>query len=116
MYTREFERNLHKLGEPTPYERYYERALNLRAQVAKAMARSSWRALVAFGGQMLAGLQRWNTRRANIRALMNLSDRQLRDIGLTRGQIPEVVDAALNRRVAVASSVLPQEREFKKAA
>jgi uncharacterized protein YjiS (DUF1127 family) len=54
--------------------------------------------------QMGAALGRWRRRRAGIRALNELSDRQLQDIGLTRGQIPETVEAMLDRPVPAARS------------
>lgn len=44
--------------------------------------------------QLRARFARWNHRRATIHALGELSDWQLRDIGLTRGEIPAVVEAA----------------------
>lgn len=37
-------------------------------------------------------------RRATIELLSQLSDRQLDDIGISRGQIPEAVDRAMQRR------------------
>lgn len=60
---------------------------------------------------LLAGLRRWNHRRATINALRELSDWQLRDIGLTRGEIPAVVDSALGAKVQLhPSDALPATR------
>lgn len=50
--------------------------------------------MTGFWEQLLARFGRWNHRRATIHALRELSDWQLRDIGLTRGEIPTVVEAA----------------------
>lgn len=47
-------------------------------------------------GKIFALLHRWNRRRVTINALMALSDWQLKDLGITRGQIPEIVDARLS--------------------
>jgi uncharacterized protein YjiS (DUF1127 family) len=37
-------------------------------------------------------LRRWHTRNVTIRELSALSDWQLRDLGITRGEIPSLVD------------------------
>ena len=42
------------------------------------------------------GLRRWHTRNVTIRELTALSDWQLRDLGVTRGEIPNLVDRLLN--------------------
>ena len=44
--------------------------------------------ITGFLEQLLARFARWNHRRATVHALRELSDWQLRDIGLTRGEIP----------------------------
>jgi uncharacterized protein YjiS (DUF1127 family) len=49
---------------------------------------------IDFLRQLSARFKRWNHRRATIRALSGLSEWQLRDIGLTRGEIPAIVEAA----------------------
>ncbi len=41
------------------------------------------------------GLRRWHKRRKAIAELSTLDDRMLRDIGISRGEIREVVDAQL---------------------
>ena len=41
-------------------------------------------------------LRRWHTRNVTIRELTALSDWQLRDLGITRGEIPGLVDRLLN--------------------
>lgn len=48
--------------------------------------------------QLLARFKRWNHRRATIHALRGLADWQLRDIGLTRGEIPAVVEVAFRAK------------------
>ncbi|MFQ5757460.1 MAG: DUF1127 domain-containing protein [Acidiferrobacterales bacterium] len=48
-----------------------------------------------FIDRLLAGLRRWNRRRATVRALNGLSDWQLKDLGISRGEISEVVEARL---------------------
>ena len=61
--------------------------------------------------QLLARLARWNHRRATIHALRGLPDWQLRDIGLTRGEIPAVVEAAFAaKRPAHPSDASPAIR------
>jgi uncharacterized protein YjiS (DUF1127 family) len=65
-------------------------------------------------GQISKAWARWNHRRLTIRALSELSDWQLRDIGLTRDEIPQVVDAALNKqslgeRSVAVSRIWPAE-------
>ncbi len=41
-------------------------------------------------------LGRWHTRNVTIRELTALADWQLRDLGVTRGEIPSLVDRLLN--------------------
>ena len=40
-------------------------------------------------------LRRWHTRNVTIRELTALADWQLRDLGITRGEIPSLVDRLL---------------------
>lgn len=63
--------------------------------------------ITGFFEQLRARYTRWNHRRATIHALHGLSDWQLRDIGLTRGEIPAVVDAALGAIACLHSSETP---------
>ncbi len=67
-----------------------------RAGPARRLARSI---LTDIGGAVpprpLAGLRRWHKRRKAITELQALSDRTLRDIGISRGAIRELVDAQL---------------------
>lgn len=49
---------------------------------------------IGFLQQLFARFRRWNHRRATIQALSGLPEWQLRDIGLTRGEIPAIVEAA----------------------
>lgn len=62
------------------------------------------------GASLLRGLRTWlrcllddraraRERRATIEQLQQLTDRQLDDIGIVRGQIPEAVDRALAKRL-----------------
>lgn len=46
-------------------------------------------------GRLTAGFERARERRAALRQLSSLSDRQLEDIGLRRAQLGEVVDTML---------------------
>jgi uncharacterized protein YjiS (DUF1127 family) len=46
--------------------------------------------LAGHGRMVWQRYQAWIRRRATVRVLERLSDRTLRDIGLTRGQIPSV--------------------------
>ena len=48
-------------------------------------------------------LRRWHTRNVTIRELAALSDWQLRDLGVTRGEIPSLVDRLVN-----GASVMPE--------
>ncbi|MFQ5938048.1 MAG: DUF1127 domain-containing protein [Acidiferrobacterales bacterium] len=57
--------------------------------------------------QLFSRVQQWNRRRATIRTLRSLSDWQLKDIGLTRGQIPAAVDAALNGTTRAHTASVP---------
>ncbi len=79
---------------PTPYERYLSRAREVRNRVIVELSRAAWQ---AFRCRVWVPLARWRRRQSAIRVLMELSDRQLSDIGLTRGEIPEAVDRALLR-------------------
>lgn len=58
----------------------------------------------ATAGRGLGGAwSRWLDRRAAVRALSRLSDRELDDLGMTRGDIETVVDGLLARRAATAA-------------
>ncbi len=46
-------------------------------------------------------LRRWHTRNVTIRELTALSDWQLRDLGITRGEIPGLVDGLVNETPAL---------------
>jgi uncharacterized protein YjiS (DUF1127 family) len=52
------------------------------------------RSLGFFGRQIMLGLQRWQRQKA-IAQLRQLDDRQLADIGISRNDIPLVVDGML---------------------
>ncbi len=46
-------------------------------------------------------LRRWHTRNVTIRELAALSDWQLRDLGVTRGEIPSLVDGLVSKAPAL---------------
>ncbi len=46
-------------------------------------------------------LQRWHTRNVTIRELSALSNWQLQDLGVTRGEIPSLVDCLINEAPAL---------------
>ncbi len=108
---------------PTEYERYFSRARAMRNRVIGDLSRAAWQ---AFRCRVWAPLMRWRKRQSAIRALLELSDRQLSDIGLTRGQIPEAVDKAMSAPAAdpcgatgsapVRPSQVGAAREVRKAA
>jgi uncharacterized protein YjiS (DUF1127 family) len=54
---------------------------------------SSTHSLVSLAGRAGDALAAWHNARATRSTLLSLSDRQLRDIGLERGQIPGVAEA-----------------------
>lgn len=67
-----------------------------------------------FIDRLLAGLQRWNRRRATVRALNGLSNWQLKDLGISRGEISEVVEARLRAEqvpVRAATPVIGARRQ-----
>ena len=53
------------------------------------------------GAALERRVTRWNKRRKAISELSRLSDYMLRDIGLSRGEIPHVVDSMLDAPKAV---------------
>ncbi len=57
--------------------------------------------------RLIAGFRRWNHRRSTIRVLTALSDWQLKDLGISRGEIPEAVEARLRAQQAPAQAVKP---------
>lgn len=54
--------------------------------------RAGWR---AWARQRLAGWRRYQQRRLAIRELSRMSDWRLQDMGILRGQIPEIVDGLI---------------------
>jgi len=75
------------------------------ARLFNAAGRGLVRALVGgarlVGGRLRAAYRAWlrrQQRRAAIRELNALNDHILKDIGMTRGDIPEVVEGMLSRR------------------
>ncbi len=53
-------------------------------------------------------LRRWHTRNVTIRELSALSNWQLRDLGITRGEIPSLVDRLLNGAPALPATTSAQ--------
>ena len=53
--------------------------------------------LLAWAKQRAAGWRRYQQRRLAIRELSRMSDWRLQDMGILRGQIPEVVDGLIAR-------------------
>lgn len=108
---------------PTEYERHFHRAREVRNRVIIDLGRTAWQ---TFRCRVLVPLARWRQRQSAIRTLLALSDRQLSDIGLTRGQIPEAVDKAMRAPAAepcggaVSRTPTPSQvgvtREVRKAA
>ena len=63
----------------------------------------------------LEGLRHWHNRRKAIAELQSLDDRMLKDIGVSRGAIRELVDAQLRQTAATgaetgAAAVAPEPR------
>lgn len=52
-------------------------------------------------------LRRWHTRNVTIRQLTALSDWQLKDLGLSRGEIPALVDRLLSATLSSPTRVAP---------
>ncbi len=88
-------------------EHYLRRGRELRAQALRAalgasvrglaaLAQRAYRTAAALGRRALVGAQRAHERRRAERALLELNDYLLKDIGLTRGQIHAAVDGLLS--------------------
>ncbi len=60
--------------------------------------------LAAAVRRAIASLRRWRKRRKAIAELSRLDDHMLRDIGVSRGQIREVVDAQLRLQAGAGTS------------
>ncbi len=60
--------------------------------------------LAAAVRRAIASLRRWRKRSKAIAELGSLGDHMLRDIGVSRGQIREVVDAQLRLQAGVGTS------------
>ncbi len=87
----------HRSAHPAP-------AKTRRTGPARRFARDI---LTDIGGAVplraLDGLRRWHQRRKAITELSALSDRTLRDIGVSRGSIRELVDAQLRFEAAAVA-------------
>lgn len=57
-----------------------------------------------FIDRLFAGLRRWNRGRATVRALNGLNDWQLKDIGISRGEIGGFVETWLRAEPARAAT------------
>ena len=53
---------------------------------------TSTHGLVSLAGRAVDALAAWRNERATRRSLLALSDRQLRDIGIDRGQVPGLAE------------------------
>ena len=60
-----------------------------------------------FIDRLLAGLRRWNRRRVTVRALNGLANWQLKDLGISRGEISGVVEALLRAEPEPARAATP---------
>ncbi len=60
-----------------------------------------------FIDRLLAGLRRWNRGRATVRALNGLNDWQLKDIGISRGEISGFVETWLRAEPAPVRAATP---------
>ena len=91
----------HRPAQPAP-------AKTRRAAAARRFARAI---VTDIGGAVplraFEGLRRWHKRRKAIAELSALDDRMLKDIGVSRGAIRELVDAQLRFE---AEAVAPQPR------
>lgn len=98
-------------------ESYLRRGRELRAQALRAslgaiaqalaaLARRAYRGAGAIGRRALAGAKRAHERRRATRALLELDDRLLKDIGLTRGQIHAAVDGLFSSPPSARANVL----------
>jgi uncharacterized protein YjiS (DUF1127 family) len=67
----------------------------LRAKAFRQALRRLNQAIVSAFGQVAQAFKHQHLRRATIRQLAELSDHQLKDIGLLRAEIPAVVDKSL---------------------
>lgn len=66
-----------------------------QAQLAWQLRTHEWNRILDLTDGLTRAFKRWRQRRASIRALQVLSDWQLKDIGVPRGDIPAVVDRDL---------------------
>jgi uncharacterized protein YjiS (DUF1127 family) len=67
-----------------------------QAQLAGQLHTPEWSRILDLTDALTQAFKRWRQRRASIRALQVLSDWQLKDIGVPRGDIPAIVDRDLS--------------------
>jgi uncharacterized protein YjiS (DUF1127 family) len=104
-----------------PYRDTMNRAHDERAKVASALLTGAAAGLGALAGTAARGLGRAGRsivsgvvtarrRRAAIRELHALDDRMLKDIGLSRGEIPYLVDRMLSAERATSEGATGQSQ------
>ena len=67
-----------------------------QAQLARHLRTPEWNRILDLTDGLTRAFRRWRQRCASIRALQVLSDWQLKDIGVPRGDIPAIVDRDLS--------------------
>ena len=75
--------------------RHVARARALQSEAMASLAARGWRALRRGATAAAAGLKRWHAARTTRNELDRLSDDILKDIGVDRYAIPQVVDGLL---------------------
>ena len=80
----------------TAVDHYLFEARRLRAERFGEFGRALGHVLKRSGERLARTLVRWQQRRIAYRELNALEDRMLQDIGLSRGQIPSVVEGMLD--------------------
>ena len=70
----------------------------IRTSTGLGLQQASGGGLRAWARQRLEGLRRHQQRRQAIRELSRMSDWRLRDLGIERGHIAEVVDGLMERQ------------------
>lgn len=92
----------HDLNHDT-LKRYATVGRELRAKAFRQALRRLSQATVGAVGQAAQAFKHQHLRRTNIRQLAELSDHQLKDIGLLRAEIPAAVDKLLRSELQPAT-------------